>query len=114
MYYLAQDSANNYSQVIGMYTAHTLDETPPSAEMRFESFPAESPETPYAYSTIDVVFSEAIRYRQPSSAPVKYSELRMMELYTKYKNASPADKAKAEEEFVGALRDTIILCDSTG
>lgn len=114
VYYLAQDSANNYSQVIGMYTAHTLDETPPSAEMRFESFPAESPETPYAYSTIDVVFSEAIRYRQPSSAPVKYSELRMMELYTKYKNASPADKAKAEEEFVGALRDTIILCDSTG
>lgn len=60
VYYVAQDSANNYSQVIGMYTAHTLDETPPSASLRFESYPAESPETPYAYSTIDVVFSEEI------------------------------------------------------
>lgn len=114
VYYLAQDQANNYSQVIGMYTAHTLDETPPSAELRFESFPAESPDTPYAYSTIDVVFSEAIRYRQPSSAPVPYSELRIMELYNKYKNAAPADRPKAEEEYVGALKDTIILCDSAG
>ena len=114
VYYLAQDSANNYSQVIGMYTAHTLDETPPSASLRFESYPAESPETPYAYSTIDVVFSEAIRYRQPANAPVIYSELRLIELYNKYRTAAPADKAKAEEEYVGALRDTIILCDSSG
>lgn len=114
VYYLAQDQAKNYSQVIGMYTAHTLDETPPTASLRFESFPSESPETPYAYSTIDVVFSEAIRYRQPSSAPVPYSELRLMELYTKYKNASPSGKPQAEEEYVGALKDTIILCDSTG
>lgn len=114
VYYVAQDSANNYSQVIGMYTAHTLDETPPSASLRFESYPAESPETPYAYSTIDVVFSEAIRYRQPANAPVIYSELRLIELYNKYRTATPADKAKAEEEYVGALRDTIILCDSSG
>lgn len=114
VYYLAQDKANNYSQSIGMYTAHTLDETPPSAELRFESFPAESPKMPYADSTIDVVFSEAIRYRQPSSAAEPYSELRLIELYNKYKNAAPADKAKAEKEYVGSLRDSIILCDSTG
>lgn len=120
VYYLAQDQAQNYSGSIGMYTAHTLDETPPTASVSFENYPEDSPSTPYAYSTIDVVFSEAIRYRQPSSSAEQLDEVRLIELYTAYrnaKNASPVDPAalaKAERDYLTALQDTIILYDTNG
>lgn len=120
VYYLAQDQAQNYSRSIGMYTAHTLDETPPTANVAFENYPEDSPSTPYAYSTIDVVFSEAIRYRQPSSSAEQLDEVRLIELYTAYrnaKNASPVDPAalaKAERDYLTALQDTIILYDTNG
>lgn len=116
VYYLAQDQANNYSRVIGMYTAHTLDESAPTASQRFESVPADSPDTPYAYSTIDVVFSEAVRYRQPSSATDRLDEVRLLELYNNYAAASPGTEAyeKAQRDFTTALRDTIILWGPNG
>lgn len=119
VYYLAQDQAQNYSRSIGMYTAHTLDETPPTASVSFENYPDDSPDTPYAHSTIDVVFSEAIRYRQPSSASDPLDEVRLIELYTAYKNAKnaspviPADLEKAEKNYLTALRNTIILYDAS-
>lgn len=115
VYYVALDQAQNYSKVIGMYTAHTLDDTPPTASQTFESYPDDSPDTPYASSTINVVFSEAIRYRQPSSATDRLEEVRLIELYTRYRDAkassSPGSETydKAEKEFTTALRDMIIL-----
>lgn len=116
VYYLAQDQANNFSRVIGMYTAHTLDETPPTASQRFESCPEDSPNTPYAYSTIDVMFSEAIRYRQPSSSSDRLDEVRLMELYNNYAAASEGspEYEKAQKDFTTALRDMIILWGPNG
>lgn len=116
VYYVAQDQANNFSRVIGMYTAHTLDETPPTASQRFESCPEDSPNTPYAYSTIDVMFSEAIRYRQPSSSSDRLDEVRLMELYNNYAAASEGspEYEKAQKDFTTALRDMIILWGPNG
>lgn len=116
VYYLAQDQANNFSRVIGMYTAHTLDETPPTPSQRFESCPEDSPNTPYAYSTIDVMFSEAIRYRQPSSSSDRLDEVRLMELYNNYAAASEGspEYEKAQKDFTTALRDMIILWGPNG
>lgn len=115
VYYLAMDQSKNYSKVIGMYTAHTLDETPPSATQSFESYPEDSPSTPYAYSTINVEFSEAIRYRQPSNSADRLDEVRLMELYKKYQAAAPGsdEYVKAQKDYTTALRDMVILYNAS-
>lgn len=115
VYYVAVDAANNCSDPIQKFTAHTLDSTPPTARQEFENVPDDSPNTPYADSTINIIFSEDIRYKQPSGSSAEpYAEPNLLALYTNYAEAkklnpnSPETK-EAEALYTGALRDMIIL-----
>lgn len=115
IYYLAQDNAKNYSDPILMYTAHSLDSTAPTATQEFESYSEDNPDMPYAYSTIKVVFSEDIRYRQPSgSGEQPYTETALLTLYQNYvrarqENPDSSETAEALRLYTHALKDMIIL-----
>lgn len=117
VYLVAVDAAGNYSDPILKYTAHTLDSAAPVAEQEFESVPEDSPETPYADSTINIVFNEDIRYKQPSgSADEPYQDPNLLNLYTKYaaarrQSSTSTETQEAEKLFVGALRDMIVMYD---
>lgn len=114
VYYVAVDAADNCSDPIQKFTAHTLDSTPPTARQEFESVPDDSPNTPYADSTINIVFSEDIRYKQPSGSSAEpYAEPNLLTLYTNYANAkklnpNSQEAREAEALYTGALRDMII------
>lgn len=116
VYYLGEDAAKNYSDPILKFTAHTLDSTPPSATQEFESVPEDSPETPYADSTINLVFNEDIRYKQPSGSGEPYKDPNLLNLYTNYadakkQSATSSETLAAEKLFVDALRDMIVMYD---
>jgi hypothetical protein len=116
VYYLGEDAAKNYSDPILKFTAHTLDSTPPSATQEFESVPEDSPETPYADSTINLVFNEDIRYKQPSGSGEPYKDPNLLNLYTNYadakkQSATSSETLAAEKLFVDALGDMIVMYD---
>ncbi len=119
IYYVAVDTAGNYSDPVRKFSAHTLDQTPPTATQEFESCPEDSPTTPYADSTIDIVFSEDIRYKQPSGSSLPpYEDPVLLNLYNNYVQAKKTDPSSeetriAENLFTSALRDMIVLYDYT-
>ncbi|RKJ42066.1 S-layer homology domain-containing protein [Acutalibacter sp. 1XD8-33] len=115
VYYLGEDLAGNYSEIIHKSIAHTLDETPPTVTQRFDKYPDDSPTTPYADSTIELVFNETIRYLQPSNSTIgKITNAVYDEMYNTWKSstASEADKQKAHDDLMAVLRDSIILYDA--
>ena len=60
LYYVAQDTAGNYSQTVRKITIHTLDNTPPSVEQQFTKTADEEGTEPMADTDIELVFSEGI------------------------------------------------------
>lgn len=115
VYYLGEDLAGNYSETIHKSTAHTLDETPPTVTQRFDKYPDDSPSTPYADSTIELVFSETIRYLQPSNSTIgRITNAVYDEMYNTWKSttATDAEKQKAHDDLMAVLRDSIILYDA--
>lgn len=123
LYYVALDKAGNYSDPVGVLSIHTLDTIPPTATQEFLNVPDDMDPnnvTPYAYSTINVIFDEEILYRQPGSSTADpYPETNLLKLYQSYETANKnnpdsAETAQAREQYVGALRDMIVLySDST-
>ncbi|MGI6255462.1 MAG: S-layer homology domain-containing protein [Acutalibacter sp.] len=61
LYYVAQDTAGNYSQTVRKITIHTLDNTPPSVEQQFTKTADEEGTEPMADTDIELVFSEGIQ-----------------------------------------------------
>lgn len=64
LYYVAQDTAGNYSQTVRKITIHTLDNTPPSVEQQFTKTADEEGTEPMADTDIELVFSEGIQDRE--------------------------------------------------
>ncbi|WP_322172745.1 S-layer homology domain-containing protein [Acutalibacter caecimuris] len=121
VYYVAVDAAGNCSDPVKKFTAHTLDSNAPTAEQQFENVPEDSPTTPYADSTINIVFNEDIRYKQPSGSTADpYEDPNLLNLYTNYAQAKKDNPAmnteeaiKAQRLYVEALRDMFVLNDAS-
>lgn len=119
VYYLAADATGNYSDPIQVFTVHTLDETPPVARQEFEEYPEDSPNTPYADSTIRIIFNEDIIYRQPTnSTDPKVTDPVLLSMYqTAYGNlpgVTQEEQERAQRDLYNALKDMIILLDGSG
>ncbi len=119
VYYLAADATGNYSDPIQVFTVHTLDETPPVARQEFEEYPEDSPNTPYADSTIRIIFNEDIIYRQPTnSTDPKVTDPVLLSMYqTAYGNlpgVTQEEQERAQRDLRNALKDMIILLDGSG
>ena len=63
IYYVAKDTAGNYSEIKVLDDVHTLDTTPPSVTQRFSRM--DERDNPYANTDIELCFSENIQ-RYPS------------------------------------------------
>lgn len=60
-YYLAQDSAGNYSEWVKLITVHTLDDKAPTAWVEFTKTTDQEGTTPLPDTDVRVVFSEGIQ-----------------------------------------------------
>jgi len=98
IYYIAVDSAGNYSNRVEKLTVSTEDNTPPTAELAFSNV-AEGSNEPYANTDVSIVFSENIMY-EPDNAV-------LLTLYRTANNlALGLDvRAKAKEDLVKILRE---------
>lgn len=107
IYYIAVDSAGNYSSRVEKLTVSTEDNTPPTAELAFSNV-AEGTNEPYANTDVSIVFSENIMY-EPDNAV-------LLTLYRTANNlALGLDvRAKAKEDLVKILRDTMQLYRVSG
>ncbi len=107
IYYIAVDSAGNYSNRVEKLTVSTEDNTPPTAELAFSNV-AEGSNEPYANTDVSIVFSENIMY-EPDNAV-------LLTLYRTANNlALGLDvRAKAKEDLVKILRDTMKLYRVSG
>jgi len=62
IYYVAQDKAGNYSEVVKVLAdVHTLDTNPPTAEQAFDHFPEGGENNPFADTSVDIIFSETVQ-----------------------------------------------------
>lgn len=105
VYYVAVDTAGNYSDPVKHATVYTLDQSAPIPTQQFEHTPEENPDTPYSDSTINIIFNEDIRYNRPSGSnlPV-YKEPNLLKLYQNSKSSDEAMKL-----YTDALRDMFTL-----
>ncbi len=61
IYYVAQDKAGNYSEVVKvLLDEHTLDTTAPKASQRFDHFTEGDPTHPFADTGVDIIFTETV------------------------------------------------------
>ncbi len=116
IYYVARDTAGNYSKEVIKITSHTKDTIPPTAEQSFSNFTGdrENPK-PYANTDIEITFSESVYYynsKDKSSTSIlqKYDEYQTM---LRDATATEADKTNARNVFREILRNTIKLYNST-
>ena len=107
VYYIAKDTAGNYSDIVKKVTVYTQDSTPPTAELTF-SHVNQGTNEPYPDSDVTVVFSENIMYRENSRIPLN--------LYDAAHNTSntPAERQEAQQELEEVLRNTIHLVQRNG
>lgn len=106
IYYVAVDTAGNYSESVYMLTANTLDDVPPTVEQKFSHYAGTNKTTPYADTDVNLVFSEAVqRYSTRQS---------LLSLYQAVQSSTGDARVQAKEELAAALRGTILLRTATG
>ncbi len=109
IYYIAKDTAGNYSSTVKKFTANTKDGIPPKLlRQEFSAFSGSNRDEPYADTDIDLVFSEGIMQAD--------GEKSFLNLYNEVKSAAgDAEKLKEAKENLGnALRNTVALYSQTG
>lgn len=110
IYYVAKDSAGNYSSSVGVLTASTLDNVPPTASQRFDSFANDDDTAPFADTNVDIIFSETVL--------VNSTGAELLSLYNKVATAEKsnvtADVWAAKQALADALSATIKLYNVTG
>ena len=105
LYYVAQDTAGNYSDRVRMIEIHSLDPNAPTVTQEFTRYPGTDATQPYPDTDIRLVFSEAVQDSNANKALVSY--------YTDVVNAGANDTA-AREAMATALRNSIKLYQNTG
>ena len=123
IYYVAKDTAGNYSRVIKedpatyMLQSNTLDTEPPTAHQEFTRYPEGEEDTPYANTDVYIVFSEDVMQFTPNQSKAQNDYTTFDTLYDAVKNAATAsEKEEAKAKLGNALRATIKLYNaaSTG
>lgn len=74
LYYVARDTAGNYSATVQMITIHTLDSNAPTVTQEFTDYPADQATRPYPDTDIRLVFSEEVQYNETNTTLVDYYE----------------------------------------
>ncbi len=106
VYYVAQDAAGNYSEAVEMLTVYTLDNAAPSVTQAFSKFSGEDAAAPYAYTNVDIIFSEDVQWAETMGGS-------LLDLYKAVEAASEGDKPQAKDRLAEALRGMITLYDVT-
>ena len=110
LYYVAVDSAGNYSDTVKKITVYTEDSTPPTATLAFSRVADSDSEIlqPYADSDVCIVFSENILDRVTGAEP--------LELYQTMHSAvsSTTEKNRAKERLVSILGRMITMYQRVG
>lgn len=108
IYYVAMDSAGNYTESIYMLTANTLDNIAPKATQEFTRYSGTNKTAPFADTDVRIIFSEGVQ-RASTNEP-------LLTLYKAVADAgSDASKKNAAKEALAkALRNTIKLYNVTG
>jgi len=101
IYYLARDTAGNYSETVKKITANTLDTIAPTATQSFNRFYGTNDTEPYANTDVEIIFSENVLYTG--------SGQQLIDLYNHRQ-----DSDQTMDAFTNALRNTITLYNATG
>ncbi len=107
LYYLAQDSAGNYSDEVQKLTFHTLDDQAPTVTQAFNKYEGEDASTPYAYTDVQIIFSEDVQQDSTTSGSLQ-------NLYRAVENSSGAAQTAAKAALRGTLSAMIKLYDMSG
>ena len=105
LYYVAKDTAGNFSATVKKITIHTLDPNAPTVTQEFTRYNGEDTTTPLPNTDIRLVFSEAIQDATTNTAYV--------DLYQAVTQAG-ADASAAREAMANVLRNSIKLYVDTG
>ncbi|MGE4275710.1 MAG: S-layer homology domain-containing protein [Lawsonibacter sp.] len=106
IYYVAVDTAGNYSESVCMLTANTLDNVAPTVEQKFTHYEGTNTTTPYADTDVQILFSEGVQ---------QYSTRKtLLSLYQTVQSSTGAALVQAKEELAAALSGTILLYNATG
>ena len=105
VYYVAKDTAGNYSDKVKKITIHTLDTVPPTATQEFTRTSDEEGTEPLADTNIRVIFDEAVQ--DSESGEIFY------DLYQQIKNATGTEKDRLKVRLGELLRDNITLWDAS-
>ncbi|MCI8524446.1 MAG: S-layer homology domain-containing protein [Oscillospiraceae bacterium] len=104
-YYVAQDTAGNYSAAVKMVTIHTLDNEPPVITQEFTKTADAGGKEPLPDTDVRIVFSEGIQDRAGSS---------FIDLYTTANDPTKTDteRRNAQNELVRLLRQDFEFYDA--
>ena len=105
LYYVAKDTAGNFSATVKKITIHTLDPNAPTVTQEFTRYNGEDTTTPLPNTDIRLVFSESIQDATTNTAYV--------DLYQAVTQAG-ADASAAREAMANVLRNSIKLYVDTG
>ena len=107
LYYVAQDTAGNYSARVQMITIHTLDPNAPTVTQEFTEYNGTETTTPLPSTDIRLVFSETVQ---------SVSENRPLTEYYQAVVSATTDEARASarETMANLLRISIQLYVDTG
>lgn len=104
LYYLAQDAAGNYSDEVLKLTFHTLDDQAPTVTQSFNKYEGEDASTPYAYTDVQLIFSEDVQQDSTTSGSLQ-------NLYRAVENSSGEAQLAAKAALRGTLSAIIKLYD---
>lgn len=112
IYYLAKDTAGNYSAVVKtLLNVSTLDNIPPKATQEFTRYEGDAVNEPYPNTDIRLVFSENVQRSSTADRDV------FLKLYQDVEQAIRAGDFSGEREarnkLADALRNTVKLYDAT-
>lgn len=103
LYFVAQDTAGNYTASIDMITIHTLDSNAPTVTQEFTE-PSDDPLRPFANTSVELIFSEEVQDAATNVTLVEY--------YNRV-SSNPSDTA-ARDQLASILRNSIKLYVDTG
>lgn len=105
LYYVAVDSAGNYSSSVQMITINTLDTVPPTITQSFSSTSDTEGKEPMSDTDVIITFSEGIQYES--------GEI-LVELYNTSQNSTDAaERERARNTLTNILRNAFQLYDSS-
>lgn len=108
VYYVAVDTAGNYSASVRKITANTQDNIPPTVTQEFTRYAGTNTKAPLADTDVKLIFSEGVQRASTNEV--------LVALYQAVADSAPGSDAQktAKEKLAQALRSTILLYNNTG